>query len=305
MRSTASSSVKNGLTFKEREKGSRDAGITRRPSAQEKPSMLIIGEKINGTRSEVREAVISRDEKFIGDLAKRQVEAGADVLDVNAGTSPEREPEDLVWLTKTVQGAVETQLCLDSANPKALAAALAVVEKTPFINSISGEPDRIEHILPLAADNGCQVIALALDDKGIPKGVSERISVVAKLISETRRSGVADSQVYVDPLILAISTDNQGGVVALETMRGIKESYPEVHLTAGLSNASFGMPARSLVNQAFLTLGIASGLDSAIMDPTDKSLVSAMLATELVLGRDRHCMSFNRAYRAGKLTITT
>ena len=267
--------------------------------------MLIIGEKINGTRSEVREAVISRDEKFIGDLAKRQVEAGADVLDVNAGTSPEREPEDLVWLTKTVQGAVETQLCLDSANPKALAAALAVVEKTPFINSISGEPDRIEHILPLAADNGCQVIALALDDKGIPKGVSERISVVAKLISETRRSGVADSQVYVDPLILAISTDNQGGVVALETMRGIKESYPEVHLTAGLSNASFGMPARSLVNQAFLTLGIASGLDSAIMDPTDKSLVSAMLATELVLGRDRHCMSFNRAYRAGKLTITT
>ena len=263
--------------------------------------MLIIGEKINGTRKEVREAVTARDAEFIRTLARAQVDAGAGVLDVNAGTSPDREAEDLVWLAQTVQGAVDVALCLDSANPKALAAALAVVDKTPFINSISGEPDRLEHILPLVAEHGSPVIALALDANGIPKGVDGRMAVVERLFEETRRVGVADEAVYVDPLIMTIATDSQGGAIALETMRQVRQRFPEAHLTAGLSNASFGLPARSLVNQAFLTLGLAAGLDSAIMDPTDRALTSALLAAEVVLGRDRHCMNYNRAYRAGKI----
>jgi 5-methyltetrahydrofolate--homocysteine methyltransferase len=263
--------------------------------------MLIIGEKINGTRKEVREAVTARDVEFIQTLARGQVEAGAGYLDVNAGTSPDREPEDLAWLVQTVQAAVEVPLCLDSANPKALAAAMPVVGQTPMINSISGEPDRLENILPLAAKHGCAVIALALDDQGIPKGVDGRMAVVAKLFTATRKAGVPDETVYLDPLVMAIATDNQGGAVALETMRRVRAEFPEAHLTGGLSNVSFGLPARTLVNQAFLTLALGAGMDSAIMDPTDRALYGALLAAQVVLGRDRHCLNFSRAFRAGKI----
>lgn len=263
--------------------------------------MLIIGEKINGTRKEVAKAVAERDAEFIRTLAREQVEAGADFLDVNAGTRPDREPDDLVWLIETVQGAVDKPLCLDSANPKALAVAIPQVRHTPMINSISGEPGRIEGILPLVAKHGCSVIGLALDDKGIPKGSEARLAVIRHLFDETRRAGVPDEKVYVDPLVMAVATDNQVCLVALDTMKAVKSEFPQAHLTAGLSNVSFGLPARSLVNQAFLSLALQAGLDSAIIDPTDRGLYSTLLATEVVLGRDRHCMKYNRAFRAGRI----
>lgn len=263
--------------------------------------MLIIGEKINGTRKEVAKAVAERDAEFIRNLAREQVDAGADVLDVNAGTRPDREPGDLLWLVETVQGTVDKPLCLDSANPKALAQVIPAAQHTPLINSISGEPGRIEGILPLVAAHGCSVIALALDDKGIPKGTEARLSVIRRLFEETRKAGVPDDRVYVDPLVMAVATDNQVCLVALETMKAVRSEFPEAHLTAGLSNVSFGLPARSLVNQAFLSLALYSGLDSAIIDPTDRGLYSILLATEVVLGRDRHCMKYNRAFRAGRI----
>ncbi|MDF1552279.1 MAG: dihydropteroate synthase [Deferrisomatales bacterium] len=263
--------------------------------------MLIIGEKINGTRKEVGAAVVDRNAAFIQELARDQVEAGAGVLDMNAGTNPSREPDDLVWLVRTVQDAVDVQLCLDSANPAALGSALAEVKQTPMINSISGEPPRLTGILPLVAQHGCSVIALALDDKGIPKGVQERMAVVRRLFEETRKAGVTDDRVYVDPLVMALATDNQVCNVALDTMRAVRNEFPEAHLTAGLSNVSFGLPSRTLVNQAFLTLALAAGLDSAIVDPMDRGIREALFASELVLGRDRHCRNYTRAIRARRI----
>lgn len=265
--------------------------------------MLIIGEKINGTRKEVGRAVAERDAEFIRALATAQADAGADFLDVNAGTSPSREPDDLVWLVRTVQELVDKPLCLDSANPKALAVALAEVKQTPMINSISGEPDRLTGILPLAAQHGCPVIALALDDKGIPKGAEARMTVIRRLFEETRSAGISDEKVYVDTLVMAVATDNQVCNVAMETMATVKREYPQAHLTAGLSNVSFGLPARSLINQAFLTLALAAGLDSAIMDPMDRGICGALFAAEVVLGRDRHCLRYSRAFRSGKIGI--
>lgn len=263
--------------------------------------MLIIGEKINGTRKEVARAVQERDAEFIRGLAERQAEAGADFLDVNAGTNPDREPDDLVWLVRIVQDAVDKPLCLDSANPKALAAALAEVRTTPMVNSISGEPDRLSGILPLAAKHGCHLIALALDDSGIPKGTEGRLTVIRRLFDETRRAGVPDDRVYVDPLAMAVATDNQACVIALETIRTVHAEFPEAHFTAGLSNVSFGLPARSLINQAFLSLALAAGLDSAILDPTDRNLMATLFATEVVLGRDRYCMKYSKAFRSGRI----
>lgn len=262
----------------------------------------IIGEKINGTRAQVGEAIASRDAAYIASLAVRQAEAGADRIDVNAGTRPDREPDDLAWLVETVQDATEVPLCLDSANPAALQAALAVTRVVPLINSITGERARLEGVLPLAERFGCPVIALALDDSGVPQDAAQRLGVIKRLVAAAHEAGLGDDMVYVDPLVMAVATGDHAGVVALETIAGVRAEFPAVHITAGLSNVSFGLPARRLVNRTFLTLAIAAGLDTAIADPLDRDLMAALRATELLLGRDRRCLTYTRAYRAGLLT---
>src|SRR5512147_1476262 len=158
--------------------------------------MKIIGEKMNGTRKRVAQAIAERDAEFIEDLARKQAEAGSAWLDVNAGTHPDKEPDDLTWLIETVQAAVDTPLSLDSANPKALQIAIKAVNKTPLINSISGEPERLSGILPIAAEHGCPMIALAMDDKKIPETSDKRFEVINKIVTETRACGVPDSNLY-------------------------------------------------------------------------------------------------------------
>ncbi len=261
--------------------------------------MQIIGEKINGTRKRVAQAIAERDAAFIQDLARRQAEAGSAWLDVNAGTHPQREPDDLVWLIEAVQAVVDTPLCLDSANPQALAVAIQAVRRTPMINSISGEPQRLAGVLPLVAQVGGPVIALAMDATKIPETSEARLAVIHTVLEATRAAGIPDERIYVDPLAMTISTNTQSGPVFFDTLRAVHTAYPAVHFIAGLSNISFGLPARSFVNRAFLTLAVAAGLDSAILDPLDQELKAALLAAELVLGRDRHCLNYTRAYRAG------
>lgn len=261
--------------------------------------MKIIGEKINGTRKRVARAIAERDSDFINCLAVRQAEAGSTWLDINAGTLPEREPDDLIWLIETIQPEVDIPLCLDSANPKALEIAIQAVEKTPMINSISGEPERLETILPLAAEHGCDVIALAMDGKKIPESFEKRMEVIEKVLAATRASGVPDDRVYVDPLAMTIATMNQSAVIACDTIRAVHAKYPEVHFTMGLSNISFGLPARAQVNHGFLILAMQAGLDSAILNPLDKDLRAAILTTEMLLGHDRHCMNYLRGAKSG------
>jgi cobalamin-dependent methionine synthase I len=261
--------------------------------------MRIIGEKINGTCQRVAQAIEERDAAFIRDLAVKQAEAGAAWLDVNAGTHRSREPDDLIWLVETIQPVVEVPLCLDSANPQALATAIQVVERTPMINSISGEPRRLEDILPLVAEHGCPVIALAMDDKGIPETCERRMEVVRKVMEAARASGVPDRNVYLDPLAMTLATSTDSALITLDTMRAIRREFSDAHLTMGLSNISFALPARSYINRAFLTLALAAGLDSAILDPLDREIKAALVAAKLVLGYDRHCLNYTRAYRAG------
>jgi cobalamin-dependent methionine synthase I len=261
--------------------------------------MKIIGEKINGTRKSVAKAIAERDTDYIKDLALKQTEAGVEWLDVNAGTHPSQEPDDLIWLINTVQSVVDTPLCLDSANPKALSIAVRAVDKTPMINSISGEPERLQGILPIVAENGCEVIALAMDGKKIPETSEKRLAVIHKVMQATREAGIPDEKIYVDPLTMTIGTNIQSGLIFLETLRDVQTAYSQVHFAAGLSNISFGLPARSYINRAFLILALQAGLDCAIIDPLDQELKAALLAAELVLGRDRHCLNYVRAYRAG------
>lgn len=261
--------------------------------------MKIIGEKINGTRKSVAKAIAERDADYIKNLAIKQAEAGSSWLDINAGTHPEREPDDLVWLIETIQPVVDIPLCLDSANPEALKHGIQAVDKTPMINSISGESSRLEKILPIVVDHGCEVIALALDAKKIPETCEKRLAVIDSIMAASRQAGVHDEKVYLDPLAMTIATANQSGVVACETIRTAKEKYPEVHFTMGLSNISFGLPARKQINRVFLTLAMQAGLDSAILDPLDKELMAAIVTTKLLLGEDKHCMNYLKASRSG------
>jgi len=261
--------------------------------------LKVIGEKINGTRRRVAQAIEQRDAAVIRALAIRQAEAGAAWLDVNAGTPGGAEPDDLVWLIETIQPVVEIPLCLDSANPLALAAGMRVVERTPMVNSISGDPQRMQSILPLVTEHGCSVIALSMDGTGIPATCEGRLEVARRLMTEMRARGVPDDHVYLDPLAMTLATNTEGAKITLETIRAIRREFPGAHLTMGLSNISFGLPARSHINRAFLTLALAEGLDSAILDPLDQEMMAALVAAELVLGQDQHCLNYTRAFRAG------
>ena len=261
--------------------------------------MEIIAEKINGTRKRVARAIADRDAAFIQELAQKQAAAGSTWLDVNAGTHPDQEPDDLIWLIENIQSVVDTPLSLDSANPKALQIAIQAVNKTPLINSISGEPERLEKILPIVAEHGCEVIALAMDEKKIPETFEKRMQVIDKVLEATRAAGVPDGKVYVDPLTMTIATMNQSATIACDTIRAVHAKYPEVHFTMGLSNISFGLPARKQVNRGLLILAMQAGLDSAILDPLDNELQAAIVTTEMLLGKDRHCMNYLKASRKG------
>jgi len=158
---------------------------------------------------------------------------------------------------------------------------------------------RLDGVLPLLRETECGVIALAIDESGVPSSVEDRMRAIRRLLDELRNAGVAAERVYVDPLVMAIAANTESGRIALETMRAVHAEFPNVHIVSGLSNISFGLPARSQINQAFLTLAIAAGLDTAILDPLDQDLMAALATAKLVLGRDRHCLEYARAFRDG------
>lgn len=267
--------------------------------------MIIIGEKINGTRKEIGAAIENRDSRLIKHLAREQIDAGADYLDLNAGTHPAQEPADMAWLVTTVQEELpEVKLCLDSTNPKALSAGIEIARRLPMINSLSGEKDRVAGVLPLACKYKTELVILALDDEGIPETPEKRLEIVRHLVDLATNGGLSEDMLYIDPLVTTIATDNRSGLTAFETIRQIRVEFPQAHITCGLSNISFGQPARSIINQAFAALAIGAGVDSAIIDPCEKGLRNSIYSAELVAGQDPDCLRYNRAYRSGLIGPT-
>ena len=263
--------------------------------------MLIIAERINSTRKRIGKAVLARDAEYISREAVKQADAGGGYIDANAGTSVANEVADLVWLTETIQSATDVPVCLDSANPEALAAALKVHSGNAMINSITGEKVRLDGIVPLVAEYGTRVVALPMDDSGMPETADDRLRVAANIVKTLDGKGVALDRIYFDPLIRPISTNPEQMAAALDATTRIMTEFPGVHTICGLSNISFGLPQRKLLNRSFLTLMINAGLDSAILDPTTAGLMSTVYAVEALVGRDEFCMNFITAERAGKL----
>lgn len=265
--------------------------------------MLIIGESLNATRKDVKAAVLAQDEAFIQALAREQAACGAHMLDVNAAVSGRSEVEDLPWMVKIVQEVVDVPLVLDSGDPEALIAAMKVHRGRPMVNSISAETDKLAKLLPIVAQADCSVIALCMDDNGIPIDAEGRLKAAHAAVLPLLDAGKNKEDIYIDPLVMSLSVDPQAATTTLAVIRALVDGdLAGVHLTGGFSNVSFGMPARRLLNRAFLTMAMTLGLDSCITDARDQVLMSTVHAVESMLeqGGSR---KFLKLYRQGLLVV--
>jgi 5-methyltetrahydrofolate--homocysteine methyltransferase len=263
--------------------------------------MLIIGERINSSRKSIARAISEKDKAFIQNEAKIQIEAGADFIDVNAGQFAGKETEYLSWLVEIVQEVSTIPLCLDSADPEAVKAVLPLVQKTPMINSISLEKERFDGLLPLLLEKKCNVVALCQSDGKMAHSASEKFELAGELIENLTRAGHPIDRIFIDPLVFPLATDTASGKATLDAISSIMGAYPGVHTICGLTNVSFGLPERKLINRIFLASAINMGLDAAIIDPTDKYLFAALKAGLLITGQDEYARNYIGAFRQGRL----
>lgn len=266
--------------------------------------VIIIGQNLNSSIKTVKASIENHDSSAIQDLAGKQYDAGATYIDVNAGIFIKDEPERLEWLVNVIQDSIDAPFSIDSARPEAIEKALKANKNgKPIINSITDEKERYNAVMPLAVQYKTGIIALCMDDEGMPETVDERMAIADRLIEKLAKEGVPLDDIFIDPLVRPVGTGSHHGVAAIETIRKVKQEFPGIHIACGLSNISFGVPARKLMNQAFLVAAMAAGMDGAIFDPLDKKLMSLIYATDALLGKDEFCMEYQMKFREGALEV--
>jgi 5-methyltetrahydrofolate--homocysteine methyltransferase len=253
---------------------------------------VIIGERINptGRRKLAEEMAAGNFETVIAD-AVAQVAAGAQMLDVNAGIPLADEPAILAEAIQLVQRVTDAPLCIDSSIVEALEAGLAVYEGKPLVNSVTGEDDRLESVLPLVAKHGAAVVAITNDESGISEDPDVRFEVARRIVSRAADHGIPKEDVVVDPLLMPIGAMGTAGRQVFRLLRRLREELG-VNSTCGASNVSFGLPSRPALNAAFLPMAIASGLTSAITSPLHTQMLHAVKAADVLMGNDPHCASW-------------
>lgn len=258
--------------------------------------VVMIGEKINPTgRKKLSQMLTERNFDYVKDLATKQVNAGADILDVNVGVPGGDEVAMLPEVVKIVAEHIDIPLCLDSANAEALKAGLEVAPGKPLVNSVNGEEESLKSILPIVKDRGAAVIGLTMDDDGIPNTAEKRVEIAGKIIERAAKVGIAEEDVVIDPLVLTVGADHNAGAVTLKTIKMVREEFG-VNINLGASNVSFGLPERQTINQAFLALAAMVGASCMITDPI--KLAMSIRAIDLLLGRDEYGRSYITQYRA-------
>jgi len=259
--------------------------------------MIIVGELINASRKKIGTAIENQDKDTIQQIAVQQFENGANYIDVNAGVFVGKEAEYLKWLVTTVQEVVDTPCCIDSPDPKAIEAALSVHRGTPMINSISLEKERYDALMPIIAGTDYKIVALCMSDAGMPETAAARISIAEELINGLVKNRVPLENIYVDPLVQPLSTNDNYGTEFLESIEMIMGRFPGIHTICGLSNISYGLPERMLLNQTFMVMAITKGLDGALVNPLDKKMMAAIVTAETLAGKDEWCSEYLQAYR--------
>ncbi len=261
--------------------------------------MIIIGEKINGSIPAVAKAIANRDEEFIKKRAIAQAEAGADYIDVCASVEDDIELETMEWLINLVQSVTDKPIAVDSPNPRTCVECMKFCKKPGIINSVSGEGDKMDVVFPAIAGTKWEVIALLNGNYGIPKTAADRIKVFDEIMAKAKEYGIAPSRFHIDPLVEMLCTSEDGIAMVEEVMQNIKSRYPSIHITGAVSNISFNLPVRRIVNQAFVVLAMKAGMDSAILDPLNQDMMGMIYATEACLGLDEMCIEYIGAYREG------
>ncbi len=261
--------------------------------------MIIIGEKINGAIPVVKEAIEKRDAAFIADRAVKQTEAGAHYIDVCASTAPEFEVEAMKWLIKVVQDATETPLCIDSPNPHVIETVFKYANRPGILNSISDEGDKCEVLLPLMEGNSWEVVGLTCDNSGIPNNIETKIDITKKMVEKAAKYGIEPHRIHIDPCVMALSTENNSMLNFAQEIKEIKKLFPTIHVTGAISNISFGLPVRALLNKTAIAFAIQAGMDSAVLDPMNHDMTETIFATYALLGQDKHCRKYSKAFRSG------
>lgn len=258
--------------------------------------MIIIGEKLNGSIPSVAKAIAEKNAELIKERARKQSEAGATFLDVCASVEEDTEVETLKWMIDLVQEVTDTPICIDSPSAKSCVAAIPFCKRPGLINSVSLEGNKIDTIFPVIADTDWECVALLCDNDGIPDSVERRMKVFHGIMEKAKEYHIAPNRLHIDPLVVTLSTDQTALTVFADCCRRIKAEYPEIHITSGLSNISFGLPARKNVNQAFMVLAMNAGMDSAIVDPTNKNMIGMIYATNALLEKDEFCLKYIDAF---------
>jgi 5-methyltetrahydrofolate--homocysteine methyltransferase len=259
----------------------------------------LIGERINPSgKKRLHQALTERDWDYVVGQAIEQVEAGADLIDVNVGGKGLEEAALLPLAVKAVSESVDVPLCIDTRMPSALEAALEVCPGRPLVNSIGGEEKALAECLPLIADRGAAVIVLCMGQDGIPSSAEERLKIAEYVCSEAAKAGIDEQDIFFDPLVMTVGADDQAARVALETIRLLRVTFPRSNITGGASNISFGMPGRKAINAHFLTAAATMGMNIPIADPTDAATRSALKLADIFLGRDERVKAYMRHYRS-------
>jgi 5-methyltetrahydrofolate--homocysteine methyltransferase len=259
--------------------------------------VVMIGERINPTgRSKLAAALEAGDMSVVKKDAQAQVEAGAGILDVNVGVSGADEKALMIEALAAVREVTDVPLCIDSANPAVLAAGLEVYKGKALVNSVNGEEAKLKEVLPLVAQYKTAVVALTMDDNGIPTDVPTRLAIAEKILNEAAKLGIPAEDVVIDPLAMSVAADDQAGLGALTAMRQIRDELG-VNQTIGASNISYGLPDRRAVNTTFLAMAVVCGLTCPITDPTVWEIRRTLLLSDLLYGRDEYAMNYISAYR--------
>lgn len=264
---------------------------------------IMIGERINPTaRKKLGEALLAGDVEMVRREAIAQVEAGAQILDVNVGYHGVDEPKMVKEAVKAVMETVDVPICLDSANPAVMEAALEVYKGKILLSSVTGEAHRMEQILPLVKRYGTAVVALCMDDTGIPSDAQERLAIARKIVARAEELGIPREDILVDCACMTVSTDSSAAKVTLEVIRMVRQELG-CNMTLGASNVSFGLPERRTINIAYLPMVLQAGVNCPIIDPTVPEIAKAIQASDLLLGKDEYGMSYIRAYRARQAAL--
>lgn len=260
--------------------------------------MIIIGEKINGFVPRTGQAIEEKDGDYIKMIAEQQAAAGADFIDCCPATD-EGALETMKWMVDLIEEVTDAPICLDSPGADVLVESFNFVSRPGMINSVSIAGDKIEKIFPLIKDTDWKVVAMLDDEDGIPESAEGRVNCFKRLLGKMDEYGVKPDQVFIDPLVETLGTNEESLITFAQVCREARELCPDIHITSGLSNISFGLPSRKSINMAFMVLAMQAGMDSAIVDPLNRDMMGIIYATDALLGNDDYCMEYLSAYREG------